>query len=178
MASASLHGDRSYVVSRGKKTPSPVVQGSKTPIPRTSEAKKRLNSSDGRSKQLVSAAKVSTSTAKQRPSDILNPKTVDPVSIFCLSCCTFRQSFSDIWSFFLAEISYYLGVYKISAKLVNDSSYRVNLFDKSKQSLIIYGLDFSSTTRHQSLHLLQVTQMVEYLAGRSTHSQNLSATVN
>lgn len=96
MASASLHGDRSYVVSRGKKTPSPVVQGSKTPIPRTSEAKKRLNSSDGRSKQLVSAAKVSTSTAKQRPSDILNPKTVDPVSIFCLSCCTFRQSFSDI----------------------------------------------------------------------------------
>lgn len=78
MASASLHGDRSYVVSRGKKTPSPVVQGSKTPIPRTSEAKKRLNSSDGGSKHLVSAANVSTSTAKQRPSDILNPKTVDP----------------------------------------------------------------------------------------------------
>ena len=80
MASASLHGDRGYVVSRGKKTPSPVVQGSKTPIPRTSEAKKRLNSSDGGSKHLVSATKVSTST-KQRPSDILNPKTVDPVSI-------------------------------------------------------------------------------------------------
>ena len=91
MASASLHGDRSYLVSRGKKTPSPVVQGSKTPIPRPSEAKKRLNSSDGGSKHLVSSAKVSTSiTAKQRPSDILNPKTVDPVSIFCLSCCTFR----------------------------------------------------------------------------------------
>ena len=88
MASASLHGDRSYLVSRGKKTPSPVVQGSKTPIPRTSEAKKRLNSSDGGSKQLVSAAKLSTS-AKQRPSDILNPKTVDPVSIFCSSCCIF-----------------------------------------------------------------------------------------
>ena len=81
MASASLHGDRGYVVSRGKKTPSPVVEGSKTPIPRTSEAKKRLNSSDGGSKHLVSTAKVSTSTAKQRPSDILNPKTVDPVSI-------------------------------------------------------------------------------------------------
>ena len=167
MASASLHGDRSYLVSRGKKTPSPVVQGSKTPIPRPSEAKKRLNSSDGGSKRLVSAAKVSTSiTAKQRPSDILNPKTVDPVSIFCLSCCTFRQSFSEIVSLFLTEIFYYLGVCKISVKLV---------FDKSKQSLIIYGLDFSSTTRHQSLHLLQVTQMVEYLAGRSTYSQNLSA---
>lgn len=94
MASASLHGDRSYLVSRGKKTPSPLVQGSKTPIPRTSEAKKRLNSSDGSSKQLVSAAKVPTSgcksAAQQRPSDILNPKTVDPVSIFCSSCCTFR----------------------------------------------------------------------------------------
>lgn len=90
MASASLHGDRSYVVSRGKKTPSPVVQGSKTPISRSSDVKKRLNSSDGGSKQLVSAPKLSTSAAKQRPSDILNPKTVDPVSIFCSSCCTYR----------------------------------------------------------------------------------------
>ena len=86
MASASLHGDRSHVVSRGKKPPSPLVQGSKTPVPRTSEAKKRLNSSDGSSKQFVSAAKVPSpgckSAAKQRPSDILNPKTVDPVSNF------------------------------------------------------------------------------------------------
>lgn len=86
MASASLHGDRSHVVSRGKKPPSPLGQGSKTPIPRSSEAKKRLNSSDGSSKQLVSAAKVPTpgckSATKQRPSDILNPKTVDPVSNF------------------------------------------------------------------------------------------------
>ena len=84
MASALLHGDRSDVVSRGKKPPSPVVQGSKTPIPRSSEAKKRLNSSDGSSKQLVSAAKVPASgrksATKQRPSDILNPKTADPVS--------------------------------------------------------------------------------------------------
>ncbi|KAJ7336569.1 hypothetical protein OS493_011783 [Desmophyllum pertusum] len=82
MASASLHGDRSHVVSRGKKPPSPLGQGSKTPIPRSSEAKKRLNSSDGSSKQLVSAAKFPTpgckSATKQRPSDILNPKTVDP----------------------------------------------------------------------------------------------------
>ena len=86
MASASLHGDRSHVVSRGKKPPSPLVQGSKTPVPRTSEAKKRLNNSDGSSKQFVSAAKVPSpgckSAAKQRPSDILNPKTVDPVSNF------------------------------------------------------------------------------------------------
>ena len=90
MASASLHGDRSYVVSRGKKTPSPVVQGSKTPIPRSSDAKKRINSSDGGSTKLASAAKLSTSAAKQRPSDILNPKTVDPVSIFCSSYGTYR----------------------------------------------------------------------------------------
>ncbi|KAM7445847.1 hypothetical protein ABFA07_005819 [Porites harrisoni] len=82
MASALLHGDRSDVVSRGKKTPSPVVQSSKTPTPRGSATNKRLNSSDGASKQLVSAAKVPSSrcksAAKQRPSDILNPKTVDP----------------------------------------------------------------------------------------------------
>ena len=89
MASASLHGDRSHIVSRGKKPPSPLVQGTKTPLPRTSEAKKRLNSSDGSSKQFVSAAKVPSpgckSAAKHRPSDILNPKTIDPVSYFvCL----------------------------------------------------------------------------------------------
>lgn len=90
MASALIHGDRdrSQVVSHGKKPPSPLDQGSKTPIPRSSEAKKRLNSSDGASsRQLASATKVPTasgckpkSATKQRPSDILNPKTVDPVS--------------------------------------------------------------------------------------------------
>lgn len=51
--------------------------------------------------------------------------------------------------------------------------YCANLFDnnsKQIQSLIIYRLDFSSTTRHRSLHLLQVTQMAEYLAGKSTYS--------
>ena len=90
MASALIHGDRdrSQVVSHGKKPPSPLDRGSKTPIPRSSEAKKRLNSSDGASsRQLASATKVPTasgckpkSATKQRPSDILNPKTVDPVS--------------------------------------------------------------------------------------------------
>ena len=88
MASASLHGDRSHVVSRGKKPLSPLVQGSKTPTPRSGDAKKRLNSSDGSSKQFVSAAKVPTpvckSATKHRPSDILNPKTVDPVGNFVL----------------------------------------------------------------------------------------------
>ena len=73
MASALIHGDRSQVLD----------QGSKTPIRRSSEAKKRLNSSDGTSsRQLASATKVPTakSATKQRPSAILNPKTVDPVS--------------------------------------------------------------------------------------------------
>jgi len=48
--------------------------------------------------------------------------------------------------------------------------YCANLFDNNKQSLVIYRLDFSSTTRHRSLHLLRVTQMAEYLAGKSTYS--------
>lgn len=82
MASASLHGDRSQVVSRGKKPPSPPVQGTKTPTPRSTDTKKRLNSSDGSSKRFVSAAKVPTpackSATRHRPSDVLNPKTVDP----------------------------------------------------------------------------------------------------
>lgn len=89
MASALIHGDCSQVVSHGKKPPSPLDQGSKTPIPRSSEAKERLSSSNGASsRQLASATKVATasgcikpkSATKQRPSDILNPKTVDPVS--------------------------------------------------------------------------------------------------
>lgn len=103
MASALLHGDRSQVVSRGKKPPSPLVEGSKTPTPRSSEAKKRLNSSDGSSRQLASAAKAPTScksATRQRPSDILNPKTVDPVSeldtvvTVLLGFCVFKILFS------------------------------------------------------------------------------------
>ena len=88
MASASLHGDRSQVVSRGKKPPSPLVQGSKTPTPRSTDTKKRLNSSDGSSKRFVPAAKVPTpafkSATRHRPSDVLNPKTVDPLGKYSL----------------------------------------------------------------------------------------------
>lgn len=108
MASALLHGDRSDVVSRGKKTPSPVVQSSKTPTPRGSATNKRLNSSDGASKQLVSAAKVPSSrcksAAKQRPSDILNPKTVDPVSKPSPFLANTRTTF--IISFVLCKICF------------------------------------------------------------------------
>ena len=82
MASASVHGDRSQIVSRGRTAPSSV---SRTSSAKT-ETQKRLNTSDGSSKQLASATKVRSPFPKSpaktsgRPSDRLNPKTIDPVS--------------------------------------------------------------------------------------------------
>lgn len=103
MASASLHGDRSQVVSRGKKPPSPLVQGSKTPTPRSTDTKKRLNSSDGSSKRFVPAAKVPTpafkSATRHRPSDVLNPKTVDPVGKYSLDYLFIQKSLDNDSSF-------------------------------------------------------------------------------
>lgn len=87
MATASVHGDRSQIVSRGKTAPS---LGNRTSSAKD-KSQKRLNTSDGSSKELVSASKVrsplpkspatKTSTGR-RPSDRLNPKTIDPVSHF------------------------------------------------------------------------------------------------
>ena len=85
MATASVHGDRSQIVSRGKTAPS---LGSRTPSAKA-KAQKRLNTSDGTSsKQYSSASKTrsplpkspATKSSSGRPSDRLNPKTIDPVS--------------------------------------------------------------------------------------------------
>ena len=180
MASALLHGDRSDVVSRGKKTPSPVVQSSKTPTPRGSATNKRLNSSDGASKQLVSAAKVPSSrcksAAKQRPSDILNPKTVDPVSkpspflantrtTFIISFVLCKICFGGLYGQICDQKMWLLIACRLELYLTAQFSRKVN------KTLDLSGLpdlccNFSLMTRHQSLHLPQVTQMVEYHVGK------------
>jgi len=86
MASSLASQGRSQVVSRAKKTPSPSVCVPKTPSKTLSDSKKRLNSSDGSSKRHTdpkSPFRVERSSTG-RPSDRLNPKTVDPVSMINL----------------------------------------------------------------------------------------------
>lgn len=88
MASSLASHGRSHVVSRAKKTPSPSTLLPKTPNKPETNFKKRLNSSDGSSKRHVTSTspfRVERSTSS-RPSDRLNPKTVDPVSYILLSC--------------------------------------------------------------------------------------------